>query len=338
MKNFCFILLLSAMGGSINNANCQSLAWAKQMVGSGSGAASSIAVDADGNVYTTGGFIGTADFDPGAGVYNLTASSANGAIFVSKLDPSGNFIWAKQMGGATFIEAAHSIAVDAGGNVYVTGEFSGTIDFDPGTGTYNLMAPGAYDVYVLKLNSSGDLVWARQFIAGTDHTDYGYSIAVDGSGNVYTDGQFMSTCDFDPGPGTSDLSSTGNNDIFISKLDASGNFVWAIKMGGAASDGGLSIALDGSGNIYASGWFMGTADFDPGPGTFNLSTSASDDGDTFVSKLNNAGGFVCAIRMGGTGIESGNAIAVDAVGNVLTTGNFSGTSDFDPGPGVHTRS
>lgn len=250
MKKLYFILLLSAMGGFSNSANSQSLAWAKQMEGSGHGAATSIAVDAGGNVYTTGSFSGTADFDPGAGIYNLTAFSANDDLFVSKLDNSGNFLWAKQLGGATFTSSARSIAVDAGGNVYSTGYFSGTIDFNPGAGTYNLMAPGAYDVYVLKLDSSGNFAWAKQFIAGSGNTDYGYSIAVDDSGNVYTAGQFMSTCDFDPGAGIYNLTAAGNSDIFISKLSTSGNFVWAKKMDGTSGDGGLSIALDSSGNIY----------------------------------------------------------------------------------------
>jgi hypothetical protein len=338
MKNFYFIKLFIILASFSNNANSQSFAWAKQMEGSGSGGATSIAVDADGNVYTAGGFTGTADFDPGPGIYNLTPSSANGAIFVSKLDNAGNFIWAKQFTGATFTENAYAIAVDANGNVYTTGMFSGTIDFNPGAGTYNLMAPGSYDVFVSKLDSSGNFVWAKQFIAGSGNTDYGYSIALDDSGNVYTAGQFMSTCDFDPGAGVYNLTSAGNNDIFISKLNASGNFVWAKKMGGTASDGGLAITLDGSGNIYTSGWFMGTVDFDPGAGTYNLSTSSSSDGDIFVSRLDNSGNFAWAKRMGGTGIESGNAIAVDAGGNVYTTGDFSGTSDFDPDTGIYNLS
>jgi hypothetical protein len=277
---------------------------------------------------------------PGPGIYNLTPSSANGSIFVSKLDNAGNFIWAKQFTGATFTENAYAIAVDANGNVHTTGLFSGTIDFNPGAGTYNLMAPGSYDVFVSKLDSSGNFVWAKQFIAGSGNTDYGYSIALDDSGNVYTAGQFMSTCDFDPGAGVYNLTSTGNNDIFISKLNASGNFVWAKKMGGAANEFGLAMALDGSGDIYTTGGFAGTADFDPGIGTFNMSTASSSTTNIFVSRLDSSGNFIWAKQMGGTteALENGYSIAVDAGGNVYTTGLFSYTLDFDPGPGIYNLS
>jgi hypothetical protein len=114
----------------------------------------SIAVDATGNVYTTGYFEGTADFDPGAGTTNLI-SAGNLDYFVSKLDPSGNFLWAKSIGGSSN-EVGYSIAVDSSGNVYTTGYFAGTADFDPGAGTSNLTSVGGNDVFVLKLSPSGD--------------------------------------------------------------------------------------------------------------------------------------------------------------------------------------
>jgi len=338
MKNSFLITLLIILASFSNKANSQSLAWAKQMAGAGNGQALSITLDANRNVYTTGTFSGTTDFDPGAGVYNLAAFSTNGDLFVSKLDSSGNFLWAKQMGGASFTCNAYAIAVDSIGNVYTTGFFSGTIDFDPGAGTYNLMAPGAYAVYVSKLDSSGNFVWAKQFVAGNGNTDYGYSITLDDNGNVYSTGQFMSTCDFDPGPGVYNLTAAGNNDCFISKLDASGNFVWAKKMGGTASDISLSIKLDNSGNVYTTGVFTGTADFDPGTGTFNLSSSSAIDVDIFVSKLDNSGNFAWAKRMGGISIDNGYSIAIDAGGNVYTTGAFMYTADFDPGPGIYSLS
>jgi hypothetical protein len=340
MNKFFIFSLLNILASLCNHANAQSLAWAKQMGGAGNGAATSVAVDASGNVYTTGSFSGTADFDPGTGIYNLTSFATYGDIFVSKLDASGNFIWAKQLGGATFIASATSIAVDTDGNVYTTGDFSGTIDFDPGPGTYNLMAPGTYDVFVSKLDSAGNFVWAKQFLAEDDNTDYGYSIALNESGHVYVTGSFSGTTDFDPGPGTYNLSTAGNNDCFISKLDASGNFVWAKKMGGTANDGSHSLALDNSGNIYTTGWFIGTADFDPGIGTFNLSTSSWSDVDIFVCKLDSSGNFIWAKRMGGTTEhnQNGISIAVDANANVYTTGEFMGTADFDPGTGTYNLS
>ena len=123
--------------------------------------------------------------------------------------------------------------------------------------------------------------WAKSM--GGGNPDWGNSVAVDASGNVYTTGFFDGTVDFDPGAGTFNLTSAVGYDIFISKLDASGNFVWAKSIGGVNDDWGNSIAVDASGNVYTTGWFMNTADFDPGPGTFNLTTVGSED--IFICKL-----------------------------------------------------
>ena len=126
-----------------------------------------IAIDpASGAIYTTGFFSATVDFDPGAGVFNLT-SAGSGDIFISKLDASGNFVWAKQMGGIAY-DKCYSIAIDTAGSgaLYTTGVFEGTADFDPGAGTLNLTPAGQYDIFISKLDSSGNFVWAKR-IGGT---------------------------------------------------------------------------------------------------------------------------------------------------------------------------
>ena len=187
-------------------------------------------------------------------------------------------------GGASS-EYGYSIAVDSSGNVYTTGYFQGTVDFDPGTGTSNLTSAGSTDVFVSKLDSSGNFVWAKRL--GGASSDYGYSIAVDSSGNVYTTGYFEGTADFDPGAGTSNLTSAGSGDVFVSKLDSSGALVWAKGFGGTSNDRGQSIAVDSSGNVYTTGYFAGTVDFDPGAGTSNLTSAGGDD--VFVLKLTSSG-------------------------------------------------
>ena len=303
--------------------------WAKSMGGTyewdrGYG----IAVDSAGNVYTAGQFGETVDFDPGPGTYNLTAERRD--IFVSKLDSSGNFVWAKRMGGPG--EAvARAIALDSAGNVYTTGPGGGTTDFDPGPGTYNLIGS---NVFVSKLDSGGNFVWAKG-IDGTDRT-YGFGIAVDSAGNVYTTGMFRATADFDPGPGTYNLTSAGDYDIFVLKLDPNGNFVWAKRMGATEWDESHGIAVDSAGYVYTGGWFELTVDFDPGPGTYNLTPAGLDD--IFMLKLDSNGNFVWANRIGGPEEERGGGIVVDSAGYVYTGGVFWDTVDFDPGPGTYNLS
>jgi len=305
--------------------------WAKQFGGTSGSMGNSIAIDASGNVYTTGFFWGTADFDPGAGTYNLT--SAGGMdIFISKLDPSGNFVWAKQMGG-TSNDESQSIDIDPSGNVYTTGYFQETGDFNPGAGTYNLTSAGSKDIFISKLNSLGNFVWAKQM--GGTSIDYGSSIKVGVSGNVYTTGDFSGTADFDPGVGTSNLTSAGSKDIFISKLNSLGNFVWVKQLGEVSIDHGHSIKLDASENVYTSGYFYGTMDFDPGAGTYNLTSTGGRN--AYILKLNSFGNFIWAKQLGGTSSEIGYlmTIAVDTSRNVYFTSYFQNTIDFDPGSGTY---
>ncbi|MEC8968618.1 MAG: SBBP repeat-containing protein, partial [Bacteroidota bacterium] len=235
--------------------------------------------DASGNVYTTGYFSGIVDFDPGAGTNNLT-SQGNYDVFIQKLDPSGNFLWAKSFGG-TSNDYGFSITLDASGNVYTTGYFSGIVDFDAGAGTNNLTSQGSNDVFIQKLDPSGNFLWAKTFGGNSD--DAGVSITVDASGNVYTTGYFLGTADFDPGAGTNNLTPQGSADVFIQKLDPSGNFLWAKTFGGTFGDVGISITVDASGNVYTTGYFSGIVDFDPGAGTNNLTAQGFDA--VFIQKM-----------------------------------------------------
>jgi hypothetical protein len=286
-------------------------------------------VDASGNVYTTGFFQNTADFDPGTATSNLV-SAGGFDVFISKLNNAGDFVWAKQLGGSSS-DFGNSIAVDASGNVYTCGFFMSTADFDPGPGLSNINSAGNYDVFISKLDAAGAFVWAKG-IGGPDF-DQGYSVAADGAGNVYTTGYFTNTVDFDPGSGTSNLvSAAGSSDIFLSKLNAGGDFVWAKKMGGSGSDYGNALTLDAAGNPCIMGYFNNTVDFDPGPGTADLVSAGADD--IFVTKISAAGNLLWAKRLGGFSNDYGFGIAVNASGNVYTTGMFNGTGDFDPGSGT----
>jgi Concanavalin A-like lectin/glucanases superfamily/Secretion system C-terminal sorting domain len=275
--------------------------WAKSIGGTSGDIAYGICVDGSGNVYTTGNYNSTVDFDPGAGIVILTSTGGND-IFISKLDAAGNFVWAKSMGGSN-TDNAYVITVDASGNLYTAGYFTGAADFDPGPGTFNLTSAGSTDIFVSKLDVAGNFVWAKSM--GGTSSDNANGISVDASGNVSTTGSFTGTVDFDPNASTVNLISTGATDIFISKLDAAGNFVWAKSMGGINNDIAYGISVDVSGNVYTTGYFAGTADFDPGAGTINLSSSAGSN-DIFVSKLN----------------------ALGQVNIAATALNFDGTNDY----------
>ena len=260
------------------------------------------------------------------------------AINFAIVHPTATFAWtpttpqvsASAFGG-TSTDNGNAIAVDAAGNVYTTGYFQNTADFDPGIGISNLTSASlnGNDVFVSKLDSSGNFVWARSF--GGTSTDTGNAIAVDAAGNVYTTGYFKGIADFDPGAGTSNLTAVGNQDVFVSKLDSSGNFVWAKSFGAGSDDDATGVAVDASGNVYTTGTFRSTVDFDPGAGVSNLTAVQPD---VFVSKLDSSGNFVWAKSFGGTSTDNGNAIAIDASGNVYTTGYFYVTADFDPGAGT----
>jgi hypothetical protein len=297
------------------------ISWAKAMGGTLPEGGEGISVDISGNVYTTGTFQGTVDFDPGPGSFNLTSAGFND-IFISKLDSSGRFVWAKAIGGdAPGGRADTCIFVDPTGNVYITNVFGGTVDFDPGAGTFYLTSAGESDIFILKLNSSGRFVWAKSF--GGASFDGASGIAGDTSGNIYTTGSFFGTVDFDPGPGTFNLTSgAAEYDAFINKLDSGGNFVWAKSTGGASS----GISLDASGNVYTTGGFTGTVDFDPGVGTFFLNSAGG--GDIYVSKLDSSGNLVWAKAMGGTADDNGLDITVDTFGNVYSSGIFQGSDAF----------
>jgi hypothetical protein len=236
----CLLLCLTA--------SAQTFQWVKQMGGTNSEQGYCIAVDDSGNVYSSGVFHGTADFDPGAATCYLTPFGGNYNIYISKLNAAGIFKWAKQIGGAGD-SGPLSMTLDDSGNVYTTGYLYGTSDFDPGPAAYNLTPANFSDIFISKLNATGDFVWAKKM--GGNNEDVSYSIALDDSGNVYTTGTFSGMVDFDPGPGTYYLTSNTAINIFITKLSAAGNFVWAKQLGGNGSYAySNDIAVDDSGYIY----------------------------------------------------------------------------------------
>jgi len=302
--------------------------WVAQISGEGRNEGKGIATDAAGNVFIAGTFRDTADFDSGIGSKTLYAFGNNDA-FVKKLDSYGNLLWVAQLGGNLSV-IANSVALASNGDVITIGSFLDTADFNPGAATANLVSEGLNDIFIQKMDANGNFKWAVR--VGGSGQDDGNSVATDAHGNIYTTGFFTGTVDFNPGNGTKNLTSVGVEDIFIQKLDANGNFVWAVNMGGIGSDLGASIATDANGNVYSTGGFSIAADFNPGTGTKTLTSFGY--ADIYVQKLDSNGNFIWVAQMGGTGSETGRSITIDVNGNVLTTGTFQDTADFDPGVGT----
>ncbi len=272
----------------------------------------SVAVDGAGNVLLTGWFGGTADFGGGP----LT-SAGDMDIFVAKFDSSGNHLWSKRFGDASF-QAGRSVAVDGAGNVLLAGFFSGAADF--GGGPLTSTSAGDPDIFVAKLDGSGNHLWSKRF--GDMSTQAGESVAVDGAGNVLLTGGFDGTADFGGGP----LTGNGSFDIFVAKFDSNGNHLWSKRFGDGDGQFGESVAVDGTGDVLLTGSFLGTADFGGGP------LAGVGDPDIFVAKFDGSGNHLWSKRFGDVGGQIGESVAVDGTGNVLLTGGFVVTADFGGGP------
>jgi len=296
--------------------------------------AGGVGPDGSGNVYVTGTFNGLVDFDPGAGAVEVDAGQSTYA-YLTKFTVDGSFQWVRTWGPVWPSDQR----LEVSGNIYIVGQFNTVSDFNPDPSEEDWLSPvGLPDAYITCIDPTGDYVWARNW--GTAEAK---DVAVDGSGGVYVVGSFKDTVDFDPGDGVENRASNGARDIYVSKLDVAGNFKWVRTWGGSIDntwyfyDGGEAVAVDSEGSIWVGGCFVGSADFDPGPGEFIL-TSVSAYSDAFLSKLDSAGEFVWAGNWGGdSGSSWGNVtcdVCAEPDGNVLVTGRTIGTCDFDPGPGI----
>ena len=317
---YSFILKLNASGDFI---------WVKDMGSPTNDAGISIQsmkMDAAANIFFACNYAGnplaTLDVDPGPGVYNIVCPGSTGYdILIEKLDSAGNFIWAKEITGPSD-QSMPAMALDAVSNIYLTGRLSSMADFDPGPGVANLLSVDDYDVFVAKYDSNGTYQWAGQIGGGNNQV--GYDISADTFGGVVLTGYFENTADFDPGVGVYNMT-TAVRDIFVLKLRSDGSFAWANSAHPGANDGAVGIATDWQGNIYTTGAFFTSADFDPGPQTYVLS------GVAYVQKLDSAGQFAWARAFGG---QYPLAITLDQADDIYVVGWLQTGGDFDPGPGV----
>ncbi|MCB0777994.1 MAG: hypothetical protein KDC03_00340, partial [Flavobacteriales bacterium] len=321
------------------------LGWARQIGDVGNEVGYSLVLDDAGNITLAGVFEGTVDMDPGTGTTQLT-SVGYSDMFVSKLDPAGDLIWARQLspttpGNGHEEELEHTI--DSDGNLLVTGWFAEGFDFDPGPAVLELNTTGNTDLFVLKLDPNGDLVWVKQVGSSSSAgLVLGEGIGTDLADNVYIAGRFTNITDFDPGPGLLQLPPFSDG-TYILKLDANGDFQWVREIVGNQTDVANGIAVAADGTSYTVGYFTGTPDFDNGPGTFTITSSFSGTTDVYILKLDATGNFMWAGAMGSTSTDFGKAIHLMDDGTLHAIGNYADPADpnlpeldFDPGPAEAT--
>ncbi len=257
--------------------------WAKSFGGMNDDYLEDMCLDPFGNILLTGYFTGTTDFDPSAGIFEITSFGYEDA-YISKLNSNGDFIWAVQLGGSYNSDRGYGITTDKKGNVFVTGSFFETADFDPSPGKYELTSfNGSEDMYICKLDQNANLMWAIAIGAGSN--DVGYSVTTDSLGNIYSAGKFAGIVDFNPGPKVNNLESfLGSTDIFVSKFNRYGDYLWAASMGGSYYDEGVDVLTNPDGKVYTTGTYRGSADFNPSNNVFKL-TSKDNTIASFISIL-----------------------------------------------------
>ena len=308
------------------------LLWAHKIGNIGHDYATGMEIDSNDDVYLAGTYqVGNVDFDPGAGTQSLSSPANNFNIFILKLNSSGGFLWVKGLGTVNS-DVAYAMTLDSAGNVYVTGKYQGIVDFDSGTGVYNMTSYSGGSVassFLLKLTATGDFVWAKT-VADGSNSNYMVSVKVNSSGEIYLGGYFGGTQDYDPGIGIVPLTAVGSLDVFVSKLNNNGDLIWAKQIGSSNADYVNGFELDTDEGVLLAGTYKGTCDFDPGAGTVNLISSGEDD--AFVVKWDSGGNYEWVKSLSGTVSSNENlgSITLNPAGSIYISGNSnSGTINFD---------
>jgi hypothetical protein len=282
--------------------------WSKAL-GDGTSSTKQVATDAAGNLLAAGAFQGNIDF--GCGV--LTSAGSDD-VFVAKLSSAGACLWSKRFGNS-LQQITAGLAVDGAGNVLVGGTFFGQIDLGGGP----LTSAGNADVWVAKLDASGNHVWSKRF--GDTNTQFLRGVARDAANGVLLVGQYAGSLSF----GGPTLTAAGLFDAFVAKLDASGNHAWSKSYGDSADQSGWSVTADASSNVIAVGTFAGTVNLGGGPLT------SLGGNDAWMVKLDASGNHLWSKALGGAGTQTAYAVAVDGAGYVVATGILQGTADFGGG-------
>lgn len=293
-----------------------------------------VAIDAAGNAYVTGSISGSTEFlSPGSTTAAFTLQSLGlKDIFVAKYDENGAPVWGFSIGGIAagpgLDDEGLAIAVSPAGNVFVTGYFQGTADFDPGAGVAEVTSNGFRDVFMASYTTDGELRWAQGFGGTAD--DRGQDVGIHNTTSVFFTGFFRETASLSSDPnGTNALTSTGDEDGYLISMDPDAGLNWIYRYGNVSVDKGNRVAADEAGNVYMLGVFSREANFDP-TGTADALASLNGSQDGVLASYTPTGAFRWAIPIGGAQLDGATGLAVDATGNTYLTGFFIGTVDFAP--------
>ncbi len=313
--------------------------WAISVGGAQDDEGRNVVVQSDGDIVVTGFFRGTADFDAGGG--NTALISRGGTDgFVARYAANGAFRSVEQIGGISD-DAALAIARFSNDDVVVGGEFRGVAILGSGLAPLPLTSVGDADYFVARYTDLLGLRWAFRG-GGTTYDQINMDgIAVEADGSIVVAGNFSGVADVDTGPGTGLVLSLGGQDVFLARYDGDGFWLGLARaFGGAGGDGVHGLTTDGAGNLVLVGWFQGSVDFDPGPGTRVVAGQGTNGaGDAFVLSLDQGLNLRWVTPIGAT--VSGDAnfaiaagVAVNTFGQVWAVGRFFGSADLDPGPGA----
>ena len=302
------------------------LRWAKRFGGSADDIAYGVNADDENAVYVAGLFRDEADLN-GGGVSTVTSAGEEDG-FVLSLRHDGISNWILPYGSSS-VDAGRDVGVDAAGNVYVLGHFSGFVDFAPNSTAGELPSlNGSQDVVLASYTPVGSFRWALPL--GGAQQDAGLGLAVDAAGNSFLTGHFVGQVDFDPDESNEfSLTSVGARDLYVARYNTVGAFVWARQAGSGFAEGN-DIAVSVSGDVAVTGFYSGTIFPDP-QSTFSL--NSKDEQDVVLANYDAGGAFRWAGSIGGSFAEFGSGVAFDAEDRVYLTGFFETEADFDPGEG-----
>lgn len=264
------------------------------------------------NILVGGYFDGTLDLGP-----DVLTSLGQSDVFVSKLDQDGKVLWSRRFGGVSD-DNLTDLAIDGMGNIYVTGAFQGVVDFGNGP----LTSAGSTDIFLLKLDAAGATLWSKRYGDASSQTSM--ALAIDPVGNLLIGGSFYGTLDM----GSGAMPTAGGTDAFLAKINSMGMTLWAKSYGDAQSQSILGLGADSVGNIRVVGNNLGLVNLGGG----DLGTGGNTD--IFVAKLDAGGGaHVWSKSFGDLDVQIAfPGAAVDAEGNLIFGGRFTGEMDIGNGP------